>query len=352
MGDPAVNHPMRSSRLGWPDVLRCLAAVGVVTLHCAGATLTAEAPASTRFFILNLLDGGMRWTVPIFIMLSGMFLLDPDKPMPTKKWLGHVGRLVLTLLLWSCVYALWDARSAHMGLELVLEALISLVTGRLHYHLWFLPMLLGLYLLVPLFRALVKGASRRTLWYGVGLWGVVAVCLPTLYTAFPGTSVQTWAGMLSLYTLSGYTGYFFLGYLLKTCVIRPRAEKALYLLGAAGLLLTCGGTRLLSLSAGSFQDLFYGYLTPNVALTAAALFLLCRRLDLGKRPVWGKLSALTLGLYLLHPLFIELAAHWGLPDPAWNVAWCIPLQILAVCAISVCLSWLLRRIPKVGKFIC
>lgn len=343
---------MKSSRLGWADVLRCLAAVGVVTLHCAGATLAAEDPASTRFLILNLLDGGTRWTVPMFVMLSGMFLLDPDKAMPRKKWLGHVGRLALTLLLWSCGYALWDARGAHMGLEWLLEALIRVVTGQLHYHLWFLPMLLGLYLLVPLFRALVRGASRRVLWYGVGLWFAAAVCLPTLYAAFPGAVGQSWFNLLSLRSLTGYGGYFLLGYLLRTCTLRPWAERALYLAGLAGLVFTWWGTQALSAAAGSFQALLYDYLTPNVALTAGALFVLCRRLDLGKRPAWGRLSQLTLGLYLLHPLFIELAAHFGLPDPAWNVAWCVPLQVLAVCVVCVCLAWLLRHIPKVGKFIC
>lgn len=341
-----------STRLGYSDLLRCLATLAVVVLHCAGATLASELPSSTRFFVLNLLDGGVRWAVPMFIMLSGMFLLDPQKPMSTRKWLGHVRRIALTLLLWGGLYALWDARSAHLGLEWLLEGLISLVAGRLHYHLWFLPMLLGLYLLIPPLRALIQGGSRRTLWYITGLWFAVTVCLNTLYGFFPGGLGQSWLNMLNLYNLAGYGGYFLLGYLLKTCEIRPWAERSLYLLGLLGLAATCTGTRLLSQSAGVFQDRLYGYLTPNVCLTAAALFLLCRRLAPGRGKVWSHLAPLTFGVYLLHPLILELAQALGFPSPMWNVAWAVPLQALAVTAAASAVCCVLRHIPRLGRYLC
>lgn len=341
-----------SPRVGYSDFLRCLATLAVVVLHCAGATLAGEDPGSTRFFVLNALDGGARWAVPAFIMLSGAFLLDPEKPMPTIKWLGRVGRIGGAALLWSALYALWDAKRTHLGLEWALEGLISVVTGRLHYHLWFLPMLLGLYLLLPPLRALVKGAERRTLWYAVGLWGVVSVALGTLYAFFPGGLGHSWLNMLDLNALAGYTGYFLLGYLLRTCRPRPWAERTLYALGVLGLAATWMGTRVLSQAAGSFQGSLYGYLTPNVCLTAAALFLLCRRLELGRSPLWAKLSPLTFGVYLIHPVFIELGNHFGLPDPAWNAAWAVPAQALLTFAAALGLSWLLRRVPKVGKYIC
>lgn len=296
---------MKPSRLGWSDLLRCLACAAVVILHCAGATLAVDTPGTARFFLFNLLDSGVRWSVPVFIMLSGMFLLDPDRSFSWPSWRKRILRLALLALVAAYLFALWDTRQTHPGAEHLLEALILLVRGELHYHLWFLPMLLGLYLLIPPMRALIRGASRRTLWYVVGLWGVVTLCLGTLHRAFPGGPLQAWLNMLNL-QVAGYAGYFLLGYLLKTCDLRPRAEKTLYALGALGLIVTWGGTELLSRRAGSFQLLFYSFLAPNVALTAAALFLLARRLDWGRGPVWAKLSRFTLWVYLLHPLALEL----------------------------------------------
>lgn len=341
-----------AKRLGYGDFLRCLATLAVVVLHCAGATLASQSPDSRTFLGLNVLDGLCRWAVPMFVMLSGMFLLDPERPMSRKKWLSHLGRLALAVLLWGLFYGLWDARAAHFGAEWLLEGLISLVTGRLHYHLWFLPMLLGLYLLIPPLRALVRGASRRVLWYAAGLWGVVAVALPTLYALFPGLPGQDWLGLLSLRSVAGYPGFFLLGYLLKTCQPSRRQEGAVYALGAVGAVVTVWGTQVLSQAAGAFRDPLYGYLTPNALFIAAALFLLARRLGLGKAPLWGKVSPLTFGVYLLHPFCLELFQTLGFPDPARNAVLAALVQVPVVFAAALAGAWVLRHIPKLGKRLC
>ena len=342
----------KTARLGYADFLRCFAALAVVVLHCAGATLAAEDPASTRFFVLNILDGATRWAVPMFLMLSGAFLLDPKREMTRKKWLGHMARVAVALLVWGFAYAFYDTRAAHMGAEWFLEALINMVTGRLHYHLWYLPMLLGLYLLIPPMRALVKGASRQTLWYTLCLWGAVNLGFGTWYAFFPNAVSRPWYNMLGLYGLSGYMGYLLLGYLLKTCRLERRREGLCYALGALGLVATCTGTRLLSMSAGALDDRLYGYLTPNVFFTAAAIFLAARRLELGKHPGVAKMSALTFGVYLLHPLLLNCLQLRGLPDPAWNLAWFVPLEAIALFAASLAVTWCLRKIPKIGTYLC
>ncbi len=341
-------------RLAWADLLRCLACAAVVLLHAAGATLAGESPATLRFLLLDLLDSATRWAVPVFFLLSGALLLDPDRPFSRRGWLRRLGRMALLCLVWSLLYALWDARgAAHLDLEYLLEALILLVRGEVHYHLWFLPALLGLYLLIPPLRALVRGASRRTLWYLVGLWAVFALALPFLCPFLPSGLGRLWLDRLGLFNVGGWAGYFLLGYLLRTCACPPRRAGALYLGGALGWGVTWLGTLLLSRSAGVFQEAFFSYLTPHVCLTAAALFLLARRLDLGqKNPLWTRLSPLTLGVYLLHPALLEVLLHFGFPDPAWNVAWAVPLQAGAVLALTLGAVWLLRRLPKVGPALC
>lgn len=338
------------NREGWADALRTFAILAVVLLHCAAMNIGGELPGDTRFWVINLMDGGVRWGVPVFVMLSGAFLLDPEKEMTTRQWLARVGRIALLTVFWGAVYALYDARAAHMGLEWLLEGLISLVTCRLHYHLWFLPMLLGLYLLLPLFRALVRGAERKTLWLAVGLWAA-ALALDKLFAFAPALPGQGWFEALDLGHLLGYGGYLILGYLLRTCEIRPKRAYALYAAGALGLLVTWGGTYLASVAAGHFAVGLYSYFVPNVSVTAAAVFLLVRQLDLGKRPAWGQLSALSLGVFVLHPLFIDLTRTLSFPPGAWNLALSIPLRFLLVTTLSLAAAWLLRKLPGVGKLI-
>lgn len=338
-------------REGWADALRITSMLAVVMIHCAVLLVPTAAPGGARFWVVNLLDGGARWGVPVFVMLSGAFLLDPEKEMSTRQWLARVKRLALLTLFWSAAYALYDARQAHMGLEWLLEGLISLVTCRLHYHLWFLPMLLGLYLLLPLFRALVKGADRKTLWYAALLWAAATPVLSTVFRLLPDLPGAGWFEALDLRHLFGYGGYFLLGHLLRTCEIRPKRACLLYAAGAAGLAGTWLAAWVASERTGRFYGALFGYLDPNVCVTALAVFLLFRHLNLGKSPLWSKLSSLSLGVFLLHPLFIDLTLRLAFPPESWNLALSIPLRWAAVTLLSLGAAWLLRKLPHGKKLI-
>lgn len=293
-------------RQGWCDLLRCLACAAVVVLHATGGPISALSPASASWLGLVLLNAATRWSVPVFVMLSGAFLLDPARPFSPPKWRRRLVKLALVTLLAAYLFALWDTRQAHPGLEHLLEALILVVRGDFHYHLWFLPMLLGLYLLTPPLRAMVRGASRRTLWYTVGLWALFALALPFGYRFSAAAPALPWLERIELYNAFGYAGYFLLGYLLKTCSLQGRRPLGLSLAGGASLVLTAASVVLLSRSQGTLDARFLSSFSPLVALTAAALFLALRRLNWGKSPIWARLSRLTLWVYLLHPLVLEL----------------------------------------------
>ena len=53
-----------------------------------------------------------------------------------------------------------DFLGGTLSLESLPHALYAVVLGNTETHLWFLTMMMGLYLLTPLLRAFVRGASR------------------------------------------------------------------------------------------------------------------------------------------------------------------------------------------------
>lgn len=297
---------MKSSRLGWPDLLRCLACLAVVVLHLAGAPANDLAVTDPGWTWAILASSLTRWSVPMFILLSGMFLLDPERSFAWKHWREQVRWLVLVTLGAALVFALWDARDAHPGAEYLLEVLIRMVRGDLHYHLWFMPMLVGLYLFVPVLRA-VTAAGAKVLWYTLALWALLSISLPFFYRFFTqDAAFQHWLELMPIYNTMGYVGYFLLGYALKVCPLKPWQTWAVAGVGAGAWLVTFLGVWLPSRAGGELDTLFFSNFSPFVALTAAALFLLARRLEWGRSPVWAKLSRFTLWVYLLHPLALEL----------------------------------------------
>lgn len=63
----------------WIDNSRIMAISAVVILHVA-ETILAPLPVGTeRWWIANFYDSFVRWSVPVYVMISGAQLLDSAK---------------------------------------------------------------------------------------------------------------------------------------------------------------------------------------------------------------------------------------------------------------------------------
>ena len=83
-----------SGRLAYADLLRCTAMLAVIVVHITGGALEASPVGTPDFMVLNVYDGLTHWCVPVFVMLSGMFLLDPKHSLPPSKlFFGHMLRI-------------------------------------------------------------------------------------------------------------------------------------------------------------------------------------------------------------------------------------------------------------------
>ncbi|WP_280116250.1 acyltransferase family protein [Leucobacter coleopterorum] len=154
-----------------------------------------------------------------------------------------------------------------------MEFVTRVVTG--HFHLWFLLALAGLYLVAPILRLIVR--DRRVAWYFVALAIPFVFVLPLL-TRIPvaGELLAEVLGTIRLELVLGYSAYFLLGYLLSTCRLGSRAVTWLSVAGLLGLVGTIVGTVMVSHAREESDELFYRYLTINVAVVAVAVFVLAR----------------------------------------------------------------------------
>ncbi len=342
-------------RLLYADLLRVVATVAVIMIHISGGWISEAAVGSAAWNTLNLYDGLTHWAVPAFIMLSGMFLLDPKREVNLHSLLFRQAlRLVVALVVWSAVYALFGAflNTGSVTLNDLIDGLKALVWGNLHYHLWFLPMMIGLYLVTPILRAFVRGATQKELNWYFFLAFVFAMVLPTVLALRPSQTVSSWISQLDIRIVLSYASYYVLGYCLKTCVLSPVVELIIYILGAAGAVWTVWGTAWLSQIQGA-RFTFYNYNSPNIALMSAAVFLLFRRLPLrSESGGWiSALSSITFGIYLCHDLFLMLLRHFGVSTLSFFPVLSVPLLTLGVFLCAALVAWPLSKIPLVGRFI-
>ena len=91
----------------WPDIIRIVAVFAVIVLHTGVEHFYRIDTRSATWQGCNLYESLVRFCVPVFIMVSGRFLLDPDREYTLKKLYGvKILRLATAYLFWSAFYVL------------------------------------------------------------------------------------------------------------------------------------------------------------------------------------------------------------------------------------------------------
>lgn len=216
------------------DLLRIIAISAVVVIHTTQNMGKLDV-YGFDWAVLNVYDGLVRWAVPVFVMISGVLFLNPAKEQPLKKlYSKNVLRIVTIILFWGLVYAALNHPPADLSFESLYAFFRTAVLG--HYHMWFLYMIAGLYILVPPLRCIA--ASPKTLDYFLAVAFVLNMALPFL-TSFGHLSLITQLTDNMLFQMPlGYSFYFLLGFWLSQRDFTRKQETGIYLLGIAGVAAT------------------------------------------------------------------------------------------------------------------
>ena len=346
---PAEHSTRR--RVIYFDILRIVAIFFVVFVHLAAQHWADVDVSSRAWFAFNLYCTTGKWSVPIFVMISGALFLGRDVSISSilKK---NVARIATAFLFWSGCYALVYLVFRHAPLSVVLS---QFITG--HYHLWFLYMIVGLYLLIPLLRPIVQNETLTR--YFLLLAFVFTFLLPqlALFTSFVSYEVSAIIHTVIMYSYCffplGFTAYFIGGYYLSRRDFSRREEITLYCIGAAGLLVSVFAPVALSRAQGAPSDIFYTYNSLNVLCTSVPIFVFAKqhlnfpRMGEQAYALLRKMSKYSFGVYLVHPMVIELLQHFGIDTFSCNAFFSVPLLAVFVFAVSTAISALLNAIPVI-----
>lgn len=334
----------------WLDNARIVAILGVVFIHAAVGAVVDNPVGDTFWWAGNVWDSLSRWSVPVFVMISGALLLDPARQeSPLDFYRKRLTRILLPILFWSLFYLAWTyLKGAQKGAAPGLGELVAKwASGRPYYHLWFMYMLPGLYLVAPFLRRLVQAASRAEL-TGLAAAAFVLAALNQVHQGFTGTEAP-----LFINWFLAYTPYFLAGYLIRTY---PGSVPRGLCLGVFALscVLTMAGCFGVARSAGLVKGLyFYEYLSLSVIPMALSLMFLLRD---WQRPLLGTrneaVAGLSFGVYLIHAAVLDVLSHEVsrrglLLHPAWS----IPTMAVLVFALSLAATACMRRVPWLRQLV-
>lgn len=331
------------------DTARIGACFMVVLLHVAAVEFHEF---DERWWASNFYDSFTRACVPVFLMITGVLLLNRHEDLPVffrKRYM----RVLPPLGFWSVFYLAWYSLHGedYGGLTGGIKALVS---GPVAFHLWYLYAIVGIYLCVPFLRHIWRSASRHErhlylfLWMGVSAWPIAARML--------GSDIDV-LNTYELGTFFGLLGYLFLGAYVHDTFSQYMRRPAYWWLNLTLFIVfsvsTMVATWLFSLRQGQPDPLFYDYLSPLVIAAAVCVFNLLYGLGFkadkhGLLPsrawsVLNQLAASTLGIYCVHIVVIDtLRRHTGLMDGTVSAWWAIPAVACLVFVITWALVSLLR----------
>ncbi len=347
--------------------LRILAIYMVVMAHVAIWQAMASEPFTFNWWLGGWLFYLAHFSIPVFVMISGALLLDDSRQESAGQFYRRrMVRVGVPLVVWTAVYLVVRVFVNHEEMSAG-RALRLILTGDPYYHLWFLYMIVGLYLITPPLRTFVRCASRaeRALVIVVGL---------ILANAYFQADVLLWNNQRSIFTMFvPWIAFYLCGYELRR--IDPRQVPLRYLILAvlisAGYLAAFSGV-FIERAGGVGVRYVFDFFSPPIVFVAIGVFWAASwretvavgagavRAGLKPAPTEGRrkkalewVSSATLGIYVLHPLVLEVMRITlsGHADDGNFVAGVIvvPLVTFALCYL---LTSLLMNIPVLRRTVC
>lgn len=339
-----------SARVFWLDFIKSLSLLLVVCIHLIGYGVSLHPVGSLTWMLSNVFDTVAHIAVPLFVMISGALMLDPEKDVTWRFiWNKRIARIAITFIFWSTAYALYNYL---VNDEDIFTFISRLLAGQ--NHLWFLFMIAVLYALVPMLADVANrpyGGYITLLFLGLSVVNTASQFISSTSAFGPiGDLFFSWVSAIRFNP--GYVGLFLLG---RRLYVAKRSDYSLGLLlslftGAAFLAII--GTCYLSSFQGSLNEYFYQAGAPTTILMSASAFLLAKqwigRLSQGTifSRVVTEIAHVSLGVYAVHMVFVLIIAPYVSDSFTYMVMSVFPVFILSVVS-----ALLLRRVPGLGRYI-
>lgn len=349
---------MKKRHLLSADLIRSLAIIGVLLSH-----ITIAVSGRPDFFngiswwfsvILGTLS---RAAIPFFILISGFFILGKNESFKTSLK-RNFNRIIIPLVIWVLIYTYTLGGMSIIG---ALKSLPEQLYQTNVFHLYFLEIMIGLYVVSTIFALYLKNISKKSrifLTIFFLLLGGIQALLQFIFGECDDNIFTIWVP---------YVGLFLAGFVFGESSIKR--AKLLIFISVSFFLLTLTVNYLhaavyfqtnvnLFSANGCISNYPNYFLSFNVMIMSIAMFIVLLKWDLKKlkntflEKVIVLIASCSYGIFLTHLLILQLLdSHLHLFDKIAPVWFYLLVKFIVVFLLSLGLTLIIKKIPVIRRII-
>lgn len=338
------------------EILRVIALFFVIFNHTSGFWLFTTTTSRPTYFISIFMSHLCKIAVPLFFMISGALLLKKEESWKEvfQKRIVRCGGIILLFSFFQYLRQPYDGQG---GLHYILYFFKTIYTDSIIKPYWFLYSYMAILIMLPLLRQFFKGGVKKEIFiYLAALQFIFIGILPVIGGATGGKYYCS----LELPILSSNIFFFLMGYFFEYEI--PDSYKKISRYAVMGivisiiLLILCCILQVRDYKlTGNYTQVYYDELIaiPTFTVFYWIKYICCHKNfseNLKKYIIF--LGGNTFGIFLLEDWIREKTAfiydhlYFRILELPAALVW-----ILAVLIIGNIITYLLRKVPILGKWL-
>lgn len=279
-----------------------------------------------------LFNGLCRISVPLFFMISGALILE--QPTDYKKNNKRTVNILIKTVVWTIVFIVWDF--FYLGQRYNFREIFA---TPVRVHFWFLFVMFGIYITIPLWQKLVSGDSKKLMKY----FSVLFIAVMTVSFVLKMLKMHA-TYEIPLIGSSVYAGYFIMGYVIRHYIDEIKIKKWI---PAVVWVLCVTATNLLtlfsSLKSRAHVESYSDFRSVFIGVAAMSVFYLCMKMKEPKGNKWiSAISYHSFNIYMMHVFFLDIVQE-NIDITKFSAWLGFPVFFVFLMSFSFAFSWLFEK---------
>lgn len=341
------------------DILKFIASIAIVLIHVDSNYRPYEFVPNTQLWNVSIAVNILtRWAIPIFIMASGYFLLNDNSYTTYKDFLKkRLSKILIPFIAVSMIFTIYyQYKSGTLSIKWIGVATIKSILGYpASAHLWFLYPLIGLYILTPIFKAIIDKIDIKMIIAIIGICILVRTIVPILDITQNMWESNYWREIPL--GVNPFTLYFILGGYLGRHRLSKQKKHTIYIISVITLIISCVATYKVEFLYNRTVDIVADIGSINNLLASISIFIFMTELKFEKlkeinlfKKLIKILTEINFGVFLLHPIFIDLLLEKMMTYNQSIVVTMLTYTLIIYIITSITV-YLIKRIPVLKQIV-